>query len=65
MEKCMTKKKHIMLIRKVDDARGVLNVEKREWFVAIINNCLNNKYAKTLHNVSVFDSFFWLCFCAN
>lgn len=36
--------------QKVDDAVGVPNIEKKEWFVAIVNNHSEKKYAQVLHN---------------
>ena len=37
-------------IQKVDDAVGVPNLEKREWFVAIVINRSEKKYAQVLHD---------------
>ena len=36
--------------QKVDDAVGVPNIEKKEWFVAIVNNRSEKKYAQVLQN---------------
>lgn len=39
-----------MVILKVDDTVGVLIVERREWFVAIVNNHFEKKYAQIIYN---------------
>ena len=49
MDKCVTKK-YIMVTLKVNDTVGVLNVERREWFVAIVNNHFERKYAQIIYN---------------
>lgn len=36
--------------QKVDDAEGVPNTEGQAWFVAIVNNRSEKKYAQVLHN---------------
>ena len=36
--------------QKVDDAVGVPSIEKKEWFVAIVNNRSEKKYAQVLQN---------------
>lgn len=50
MDECTAKKQDMATTQKVDDAVGVPNVEKREWFVAIVNNHSEKKYAQVLHN---------------
>lgn len=47
IEKTMT----CTVTQKVDNVEGVPNTEKQEWFVAIINNRSEKKYAQVLRNI--------------
>ena len=50
MDKGVGEEQYITTAKKVDDAEGVSNIEKREWFVAIVNNHSEKKYAQVLYN---------------
>lgn len=50
MDKGVEKLMACTATQKVDDAEGVSNTEKQEWFVAIVNNRSEKKYAQVLHN---------------